>query len=34
VRSVEQFDYYRRYIAENAMRARLKADEFIHWSKV
>ncbi len=34
VRSAEQFDYYRRYIADNPARARLQGGEFLHWSKV
>ncbi len=33
VRSAEQFDYLRRYIADNPARARLKAGEYVHDSK-
>jgi type I restriction enzyme R subunit len=33
VRSAEQFDYYRRYIANNPIRANLPAGEYVHWSK-
>jgi putative transposase len=33
VRSVEQFDHVRRYIAENPCRAHLKPGEYIHKSK-
>ena len=32
VRSYEQFESLRRYIAENPNRARLRPGEFIHWS--
>jgi putative transposase len=32
VRSLDQFEYLRRYIADNPRRARLKQREFIHWS--
>jgi type I restriction enzyme R subunit len=34
VRSVEQFEHLRRYIADNPRRARLKHGEFIHESKL
>ena len=33
VRSVEQFEYLRRYIAENPRRANLQLGEFRHFSK-
>jgi type I restriction enzyme R subunit len=33
VRSIEQFDYLRRYIADNPKRAKLQTGKFIHWSK-
>ncbi len=33
VRSSEQFDHLRRYIADNPKKARLAAGEFIVWSK-
>jgi putative transposase len=33
VRSLEQFEYLRRYIAENPERARLKPGEYMHFSK-
>ena len=33
VRSVEQFEHYRRYIADNGPRAGLRADEFLWFSK-
>ncbi len=33
VRSVEQFLYLRRYIAENPNRAVLQSGQFVHWSK-
>jgi REP-associated tyrosine transposase len=33
VRSPEQFDYLRRYISENPVRARLRAREYVHYSK-
>jgi REP-associated tyrosine transposase len=33
VRSVEQFEYLRRYIADNSRRARLRPDEYRHLSK-
>jgi type I restriction enzyme R subunit len=33
VRSVEQFDYLRGYIADNPRRARLKEGEYAHFSK-
>jgi putative transposase len=33
VRSIEQFDYLRRYLAENPRRARLSSNEFRHYSK-
>lgn len=33
VRSLEQFEYYRRYIADNPVQARLKPGEFVHYSK-
>jgi putative transposase len=34
VRSVEQFEYLRFYLADNPKRAQLREDEFIHESKV
>jgi len=34
VRSAEQFEYFRRYIAENPSKAGLKPGEFIHYSRV
>ncbi len=34
VRSPEQFEHFRRYIADNPSKARLSAGEFIVWSKV
>ncbi|MEX2015034.1 MAG: transposase, partial [Candidatus Hydrogenedentales bacterium] len=34
VRSPEQFDALRRYIADNPQLARLRAGEFMHYSKV
>jgi putative transposase len=34
VRSVEQFEFLRRYIAENPTRAGLGAGEFVRWSRV
>jgi putative transposase len=34
VRSAEQFDVLRGYIADNPRRARLQPGEFVHWSKV
>jgi REP-associated tyrosine transposase len=33
VRSVEQFEFLRQYIADNPKRARLRPGEFLHWSK-
>lgn len=33
VRSAEQFDHYRRYIADNPGRANLQDGEFVHYSK-
>lgn len=33
IRSIEQFEYYRRYIAENGPKARLGKDEYVHYSK-
>ena len=33
VRSPEQFDHYRRYIAANPGRAKLRDGEFVHYSK-
>ncbi len=33
VRSVEQFEYLRRYIADNPRRASLRSGEYVHWSK-
>jgi type I restriction enzyme R subunit len=33
VRSADQFEYLRKYIADNPRRARLPANEFCHWSK-
>jgi putative transposase len=33
VRSVDQFDYLRRYIADNPQRAGLKPGEYLHFSK-
>ena len=33
VRSLEQFDYLRRYIAENPKRANLRTGEYVHLSK-
>jgi type I restriction enzyme R subunit len=33
VRSVEQFQYYREFIADNPRRARLGLNEYIYWSK-
>ena len=33
VRSPEQFDYLRRYIADNPKKAKLRLGEFIHCSK-
>jgi type I restriction enzyme R subunit len=33
VRSIEQFQYYRDYIADNPRRARLDEGEYIHFSK-
>jgi putative transposase len=34
VRSVEQFEFLRRYIAQNPIRAGLEPGEFMHWSRV
>jgi len=33
VRSAEQFEHFRRYIADNPRKARLRVGEFIVWSK-
>jgi REP element-mobilizing transposase RayT len=33
VRTPEQFDYFRRYLAANPERARLREGEFLHYSK-
>jgi len=33
VRSLEQFDYLRKYIADNPFRSHLQPGEYIHWSK-
>ena len=33
VRSIEQFEHLRKYIAENPKRSKLKPGEYIHWSK-
>lgn len=33
IRSAEQFEHFRRYIADNPGKARLKPNEFIAWSK-
>lgn len=33
VRSVEQFEFLRRYIAENPKRAKLRPGEFVHWTR-
>lgn len=33
VRSVEQFEYLRLYIADNPKRAKLAPGEYVHWSK-
>ncbi|MFT5326692.1 MAG: putative transposase [Planctomycetaceae bacterium] len=33
VRSAEQFEHFRRYIADNPSKARLPTEEFIHYSK-
>ncbi len=33
VRSLEQFEYYRRYIRDNPRRAGLKPGQFLHYSK-
>ena len=33
VRSEEQFEYYRQYIADNPQRARLHVGEFLHYSR-
>jgi putative transposase len=33
IRSPEQFEYFRRYIAENPQRAKLRPGEFVHFSK-
>ena len=33
VRSADQFDYLRKYIAENPRKANLKPGEYIHYSK-
>ena len=31
VRTPEQFDYFRRYIAENPKKAKLKPGDYLHW---
>lgn len=33
VRSIEQFEHLRRYIAENGPKAKLRPNEYAHWSK-
>jgi putative transposase len=33
VRSLEQFEFYRRYIADNPGRAGLKGGEYLHWTR-
>ncbi|HEY4233220.1 MAG TPA: hypothetical protein VGM76_07325 [Lacipirellulaceae bacterium] len=33
VRTPEHFDYFRQYIADNPRRAKLKAAEYLHWSR-
>jgi type I restriction enzyme R subunit len=33
VRSLDEFEYLRRYIANNPRRAKLRPGEYIHWSK-
>lgn len=33
VRSIEQFEYLRKYIAENPNRSKLRPGEYVHWSK-
>lgn len=33
VRSIEQFEHFRRYIAEKGPKAKLRPDEYIYWSK-
>ena len=33
VRSLDQFEYYRRYIKDNPQRARLQPGQFLHFSK-
>ena len=33
VRSPEHFDYYRQYIADNPLKARLRPGEYVHYSK-
>jgi type I restriction enzyme R subunit len=33
IRSLEQFEYLRNYIATNGRRAGLKAEDYLHWSK-
>ena len=33
VRTPEHFDYFRQYIADNPRRAKLKAGEYLHWSR-
>jgi type I restriction enzyme R subunit len=34
VRSEDQFEYFRRYIADNPVRAHLRPGEFVHYSRV
>jgi REP element-mobilizing transposase RayT len=33
VRSPEQFDHFRRYIAENPVKAKLPQGSFLHWAR-
>lgn len=33
IRSVEQFEYLQRYIAENPARAKLEAGDFLYWER-
>jgi putative transposase len=33
VRSAEQFEYLQRYIRENPAKAKLRAGEFLYWSR-
>jgi type I restriction enzyme R subunit len=33
VRSLEQFEHLRKYIAENPHRANLRPGEYVHWTK-